>query len=53
LGQRDAIRQLESHRTIIAIFRGLDGKTKSHFATAIGKLKLMVANETAKLATLT
>jgi hypothetical protein len=46
------IRQLESHPTIIAIFRGLEGKTESHFARAIGKLKLMVANETAKLATL-
>jgi hypothetical protein len=44
LGQRGAIRQLESHPTIIAIFRGLDGKTESHFARAIGKLKLMLAN---------
>jgi hypothetical protein len=52
LGSKGAIRQLESHPTIIAIFPGLDGKTESHFARAIEKLKLMVANETAKLATL-
>jgi hypothetical protein len=30
----------------------VDGKTESHFAGAIEKLKLMVADETAKLATL-
>ena len=31
----------------------VDGKTENHFARAIEKLKLMVTNETAKLATLT